>query len=195
MIVNKPLRMEIKNITVFGSGAKGCQIAFRAALYGFNVKFLAVNYDALIEVRSKFEKIGMRYLNELGVTELQVGKAQENLTFTVNMSEAMKDADLIIETIAENEQIQKSFYQELERVAPEKSIFASTSSTLLSSHILQRSSRPECFVALHFSDNILKNNIATITGHIGTDPKKIEKVTEFTKAIGMSGKLPIGIAS
>lgn len=76
-------------------------------------------------------------------------------------------------------------YTELGKVAPEKTIFATNSSTLLPSQFAGATGRPKKFLALHFANEIWKNNTAEIMKHPGTDNEVFEEVIELAKAIGM----------
>ena len=106
------------------------------------------------------------------------------------MAEAVKDADLVIEAVPEDVGIKTEFYKQLSQVAPEKTIFATNTSTMLPSQFKDLTGRPEKFVALHFANKIWVNNMAEIMGHAETDKKVFDDLVEFAKAIGMLA-LPI----
>src|SRR5699024_3321094 len=98
---------------------------------------------------------------------------------------AVADADFVIEADPEDVDIKTNFYKELGKVAPAKTVFATNSSTLLPSQFAEATGRPEKFLALHFANEIWKNNTAEIMKHPGTDVKYFNEVIEFAKAIGM----------
>jgi len=50
--------------------------------------------------------------------------------------------------------------------------------------------RPERFLALHFANNIWKQNTAEVMGHANTDPVVFDTIVDFAKRIGMLA-LPI----
>lgn len=95
------------------------------------------------------------------------------------------DADLVIEAIPEVVQMKIDFYKKLGEAAPAKTIFATNSSILLPSQFADATARPEKFLALHFANEIWKNNTAEIMRHPGTDMKVFDEVIAFAKAIGM----------
>lgn len=125
------------------------------------------------------------YQQYLGATQEQVDAAYERLTFTSDLADAVANADLVIEVIPEVVQIKIDIYANLGSVAPEKTIFATNSSTLLPSQFAEATGRPEKFLALHFANTIWKNNTAEIMKHPGTDTQVFDDVIEFAKAIGM----------
>ncbi|MFJ7951296.1 3-hydroxyacyl-CoA dehydrogenase [Lysinibacillus sp. NPDC096418] len=177
--------MHYKNITVAGSGVLGSQIAYQTAFKGFAVTVYDINDDALKIAQDRITKLKPLYQQDLGATQEQVDAAYERLTFKSDLADAVANADLVIEAIPEVVQIKTDFYTSLGKVAPEKTIFATNSSTLLPSQFAEATGRPEKFLALHFANTIWKNNTAEIMKHPGTDAQVFEDVIEFAKAIGM----------
>ncbi len=177
--------MNYKNITTAGSGVLGYQIAFQTAFYGFKVTVYDISDEALEKAKAKFDILSGAYIRDLNATPEQLEATKKNLTYTSDLAEAVKDADLVIESVPENIEIKKDFYTKLGKVAPEKTIFATNSSTLLPSQFAEFTGRPEKFLALHFANNIWVRNTAEIMGHPNTDKKVYDEVVEFAKAIGM----------
>ncbi|UYW02500.1 3-hydroxyacyl-CoA dehydrogenase [Flavobacterium agricola] len=177
--------MSFKNITVAGSGVLGYQIAFQTAFKGFNVVVYDINDAVLEQAKSKFSNLSAAYKKDIHATDKQLAETQSRLTYSSNLSEALATADLLIEAIPENPKIKIDFYQNAGKVAPEKTIFATNSSTLLPSQFASYTGRPEKFLALHFANEIWIHNTAEIMGHSGTDPEVFKAVVAFAKQIGM----------
>lgn len=177
--------MEIKNVTVFGSGVLGAQIAFQAAYHGYNVTLFDIKQVLLDQAKLKFEQFKQLYQQDINAASVDLDAAVARVSFTTDMAESVKDADLTIEAIPENVQIKKEFYTSLGTLAPAKTIFCTNSSTFLPSQFAAETGRSERFLALHFATNLLKNNLAEIMGHPGTDPKIFDQVVQFAKTIGM----------
>ncbi|MDK2584492.1 3-hydroxyacyl-CoA dehydrogenase [Romboutsia sedimentorum] len=177
--------MNYKNITVAGSGILGSQIAFQTALKGFNVSVYDINDEVLARAKEHFKCLMGNYQKDLIATQEEVHTAYERITYSCDLAAAVADADLVIEAIPEVVQIKTDFYTKLGQVAPEKTIFATNTSTLLPSMFAEATGRPEKFLALHFANEIRKNNTAEIMKHAQTDTKVFEDVIEFAKAIGM----------
>lgn len=182
--------MKIKNVTVCGAGVLGKQIAFQTAFYKFNVVLYDINIEILEKAKTALKSIGKTYQIEVNATQQDVDLSLSNITFATHLTEATKDADLIIEAIPESIKLKKAFYIQLGKVAPSKSIFCTNSSTLLPSIFAKDTGRPTRFLALHFANKIWKYNTAEIMGHATTDPKIFNLIIDFAKAIGMMA-LPI----
>lgn len=206
--------MEWKNITVAGSGTLGSQIAFQIAYKGYEVSIYDINDAVLEKAKARIQHLKEIYRDEIinygdQVDHIEIEKTsilpavqdvwereKENLltwlegidthfSYHSDLKEAVADADLIIEAIPEVPAIKTDFYKNLSQVAPEKTIFASNSSTLLPSQFADTTGRPEKFLALHFANQIWKNNTAEIMGTAKTDPQNYKDVVAFAKSIGM----------
>lgn len=182
--------MNFKNVTVAGSGVLGYQIAFQTAFHGFKVTVYDINDDILAKAKAKFFELSECYKHDLNATQEQLDNTFNNLSYCSNLAEAVKDADLVIEAVPEDVGIKTEFYKQLSQVAPEKTVFATNTSTMLPSQFKDLTGRPEKFVALHFANKIWVNNMAEIMGHAETDKKVFDNLVEFAKAIGMLA-LPI----
>ena len=177
--------MKIKNVTIAGAGTLGSQIAWQTACNGFTVMV----YDAFekgIEGGKKFhQQYAELFKSTRGISQGEIDQTFARLSYTTNLAEAVKDADLISESIPEILEIKKSFYLELAKVTPEKTIITTNSSTMLPSQFAEESGRPKKFLALHFANGIWDANIGEVMGHPGTDPEVFDLVIEFARAIGM----------
>jgi 3-hydroxyacyl-CoA dehydrogenase len=177
--------MNYRNITVAGSGVLGSQIAFQTAYKGFRVSVYDLSDDVLVQARERLGRLKENYRGDLGVTQQTVDEASSRISFFSNLAQAVANADLVIEAIPEVVHIKTDFYKHLGKVAPEKTVFATNSSTLLPSQFAEATGRPARFLALHFANGIWKNNTAEVMKHSGTDQTVFQDVIEFAKAIGM----------
>lgn len=92
---------------------------------------------------------------------------------------------MVIEAVPELLPINQDFYTKLSAVANEKTIFASNSSTMTPSQIVDFTDRPEKYLHLHFANEIWKLNIAEIMKHERTSDEVFETIIEFAKDIAM----------
>lgn len=177
--------MKLEHITVFGSGVLGAQIAFQTAFHGYTVVLYDIADDLLAKANEKFDQFGKIYQQDMNASVADIEATLARITYTTDLARSVADADLTIEAIPENIQLKKDFYMKLGKLAPEKTIFCTNSSTLLPSQFAAETGRPAKFLALHFANQIWKYNTAEIMGHPGTDPAVFETVVEFAKSIGM----------
>jgi 3-hydroxybutyryl-CoA dehydrogenase len=202
--------MNFKKIVVAGGGVLGSQIAFQSAFKGFEVTVWLRSEGSIGRTQPKLERVKSIYLNTLeamktnpdaycrgladskelsdkALDELKekAMKAFENIKLTASYSDAFNDADFVIECIAEIQEEKTEFYKTMDRYLPEHTVVVTNSSTLLPSQLAGYTGRPEKYLALHFANEIWKNNSAEIMGHPGTDQKYYDEVVDFAVAIGM----------
>jgi 3-hydroxybutyryl-CoA dehydrogenase len=182
--------MNYKHITVAGSGVLGSQIAFQTAYKGFTVSVYDINQQAIDMGKERINQLRLNYMQDLKASREEVDRALERISFYLELSEAVNQADLLIEVVPEQVAIKMDFYTKLSKVASAKTVFATNSSTFLPSKFAEVTGRPEKFLALHFANQIWLNNTAEIMKHSKTDQGIFEEVVEFAKAIGMIA-LPI----
>lgn len=177
--------MEYTNILIAGSGVLGSQIAFQTAFHGFAVTVYDINDEALNRAKDRIEQLKPLYQADLGATDEELEAAMARFTFQSDLALAAANADLVIESVPESLEIKIDFYQKLAQAAPAHTIFATNSSTLLPSQFAHATGRPEQFLALHFANEIWKNNTAEIMKHATTDEQVFNDVVAFAKQIGM----------
>ena len=137
--------MEIKNITVLGSGIMGHGIAQVSAMAGYNVILRDIEQQFLDKA---MEKISWS-LNKL-VSKEKISEEQRNEIFSrikpiVDLNEAIHDSDLVVEAVPEIMDLKKKVYAELDKAADDRIIFASNTSTLPITEIANTISRPDKF--------------------------------------------------
>ena len=113
---------------VAGGGVLGSQIAFQSAVHDFDVTLYDIDEEAAKAARKKIEAYIPRYVEDLGLDEDDLQKAADSIKITTDLKEAAQDADLVVEAIAENLDIKKDFYSDLNELAKEDTIFATNSS-------------------------------------------------------------------
>ena len=200
--------MKYKKIVIAGGGVLGSQIAFQSAYSGFDVTVLIREEDPKGEIRSRLKKLrdtyietikkmdpkkpnewarGIADINEFNKTKCidNATKAYEIIQLETDQKNALENADLVIESITENLDIKKSFYEQIAPLLPEKTVVVTNSSTLLPSKLAKYTGRPEKFLSLHFANAIWKNNIAEVMKHANTEEKYFGELLKFAEAIKM----------
>ena len=180
------MTIRIDNVTALGTGVLGSQIAYQTAYSGFDVVAYDINDKSLDAARNAIEGLAARYeLDVEGASDGRARAALGRIRYSSNLADAVRNADLVIESAPERPDVKKDLYAKLGPLAPEKTIFATNSSTMLPSDFAEASGRPERFLALHFTNEIWIRNVAEIMGHPGTSPAVYDATVEFARRIGM----------
>lgn len=202
--------MDMHKVTVAGGGVLGSQIAMQSAFEGFDVTLWLRSESSIERTRPKIERLrniyrqtldamktnpqaycrGLANSPDLPTAEIdklktRADEAADGIRLTTDKRCAFADADLVIEAIAEIEEQKADFYASIKDALPKRTILCTNSSTLLPSALAQYTGRPEKFLALHFANNIWRNNTAEIMGTSATSDAARESVVEFARQIGM----------
>jgi 3-hydroxybutyryl-CoA dehydrogenase len=141
---------DIKKICVVGAGNMGHQISLLCAMHGYKTTCT----DVVPEILKKAEKFADTYLPgrvEKGKMTKDVAEAaRKNISFTLDLKEAAKEADFVIEAATEILDLKRKIFTNLDQYAPARAILATNSSYLVSSLIADATKRPSQVVNMHF---------------------------------------------
>lgn len=199
--------MKYSNVVVAGGGVLGSQIAFQTAFCGFNVTIWLRSEGSITRTQPKLDKLKETYIEEIGKMaegngywcagiadegkfdkdELiaKVNEAYDSIKLELDMKKAVADADLVIESMAENADDKIAFYKTLAPLLPAKTVIVTNSSTLLPSQFAKYTGRADKYLSLHFANSIWKNNTAEIMSQDKTDKKYFDEIMQFANDIRM----------
>jgi len=140
----------IKNITVLGSGIMGHGIAQVSAMSGYNVVLRDIEQQFLDKAMEKIKWSLDKLVSKEKISQSQSDDIYSRIRPIVDLKEAVKDCDLVIEAVPEIMDLKKKVYAELDKVAGKNVVFASNTSTLPITEIANTTSRPERFIGIHF---------------------------------------------
>jgi len=182
--------MNIQKIGVIGAGLMGAGIAQVAAQSGFWV--------ALMDVETRFVEKGIvtidRNLKRLvDKGKMQSAEAQtirDRIKGTVSLSEAVSDADVVIEAIIENMDLKKNLYKDMDDLAPGATIFATNTSGLSITEMASVTRRTDRFIGMHFFNPVpVMKLVEVIRGYATTD----QTVAVIKGLSQKMGKTPIEV--
>ena len=142
--------MIVKNITVLGSGVMGHGIAQVSATAGYNVVLRDIKQEFLDKAMEKIKWSLDKLVSKEKISKEEGDSIFSRITPIVDLNEAVKNAELVIEVVPEIMELKKLVYAELDKVAGPEVIFASNTSTLPITEIANTTSRPEKFIGIHF---------------------------------------------
>jgi len=179
---------DIKNICVVGAGNMGHQIAVSAALAGFKVTCTDINKEIL----QKAELFADSYLPQRvakgKLTEDAAKATRARLSFTGDLNEAAKDADLVIEAAIEKLDLKLNLFAQLDKICPPHAILATNSSYIVSSKIAVATNRPEKVCNMHFFNPALVMKLVEVVKGAHVSEDTADTVMEVCKKMG---KIPV----
>ena len=199
----------MKKVVIAGGGVLGSQIAFQAAYCGFDVTIWLRSQGSIGRTQPKIDGLRNSYIDAIklmdspqgasnwcrGIADTgnfdpkkcleQVEKAYSGIKLELDMAKAAADADIIIESVAENVKDKVAFYEALAPLMPAKTILCTNSSTLLPSTFAKYTGRPDKYLSMHFANSIWKNNTAEVMAQDRTSREAFDAVVAFANDIRM----------
>jgi len=177
--------MEIKKIAVLGAGLMGhgiTQVAAQVAQCQVYVR----------DIKQEFLDNGMKMINDSlqrfvkkgEMTEAQMNEVLSRIHPTLDLKEAVADADLVIEAVTENPELKKKVLAEADSVAKPEAIIASNTSSISISEIASATKRPEKFAGMHFFNPPQLMKLIEIIRGAKTSDETLNTIVEVTKKMG-----------
>jgi len=143
--------MEVKRITVVGSGTMGRGIAQVAAFADFDVSVYDISQEILERAISTIKvNIEKHFISKGKIPREKGEEIIGRISMSTIIEEAAKEADFVIEAIPEDLHLKKKTFTELDRICPAHTILASNTSVLPVTAIAGATKRPEKCIGTHF---------------------------------------------
>jgi 3-hydroxybutyryl-CoA dehydrogenase len=176
--------VEIKKICVLGAGLMGNGIAQVCAQAGYEV--------SLRDIEKRFLDNGMNTIKKNLSREVAKGKrTQEDadailgrIKQTLDLKEAAKDEDIIMEVVIEIMDVKKKVYQELKGIVkPDGLIFSNTSSLSVTA-MATATDRPDRFIGAHFFNPVPVMKLLELVKGYETSEETLEIAKAWGKKLG-----------
>jgi len=181
--------MSVKNITVLGSGIMGHGIAQVSATAGYNVVLRDIEQKFLDKAMEKIKWSLDKLVSKEKITQQEADSIYSRIKPVVDLQEAVKDAELVIEVVPEIMELKKKVYAELDAVAAKDVVFASNTSTLPITEIANTTTRPEKFIGIHFFNPPQLMKLVEIIPGEKTSQEIIDLTKEYVKSVNKTAVL------
>jgi 3-hydroxybutyryl-CoA dehydrogenase len=177
--------MEIKTIAVLGAGLMGhgiTQVAAQVAQYEVYMR----------DIKQEFLDNGMKMINDSlqrfvkkgEMTEAHMNEVLSRIHPTLDLKEAVSNADLVIEAVTENPELKKKVLSEADSLAKPDAIIASNTSSISISEIASATKRPEKFAGMHFFNPPQLMKLIEIIRGAKTSDETLNTIVEVTQKMG-----------
>lgn len=174
---------KIKKIACFGGGIIGASWATNFAMKGYPVNMFEVQDDWL-EATKERVKVNLSILVEEGLlTAEDADAATKLITYTTSAEEALKDVQLIQESVPERYDIKQEILGQIDAYVGEDVIFASSTSGLLISEIAKLSKFPQRCISAHPYNPPHLIPLVELVGPEGSE-KAIQTAKQFYSELG-----------
>ncbi len=174
----------INKITVLGSGIMGHGIAQVSAMAGYNVTLRDIDQSFLDKAMEKIKWSLNKLVEKQKITTNQAEDILGRILPVVDLREALRGADMLIEAVPEDMNLKRKVYNEINQCSETKTIYASNTSTLPITELGELTNRPEHFIGLHFfNPPQLMQLVEVIPGKL-TNQDITDKAMDYVQRIG-----------
>lgn len=176
-------------IGIIGTGTMGNGIAQAFAQSGYDVIMKDLSNEFLQKALKTIENSLTRLVAKDKISENEKQQALAHIHTTL-VYDDIKDCVLIVEAIAENIELKKSVFRELDEVCSAETILATNSSSLSITELAACTKRPEKVIGMHFFNPVpMLKLVELIKGQLTSD-QTFEFVSNVAKEIG---KTPVSV--
>jgi len=174
-------------VAVIGGGTMGNGIAHVFAQSGFDVALVDVSKEMLDKALATIDKNMSRQVKKEIIDEATKEAALKRIATSTDLK-AVKDCQLVVEAVPENEDLKADIYKQLDDIAPDSAILASNTSSIPITRLAANTGRPEQVIGMHFMNPVPMMQLVEVVRGLATSDATADTVV---KLAGDLGKTPI----
>lgn len=176
-------------VAVVGTGTMGNGIAQTFAQAGHDVILKGRSEASLERARKNISKSLGKMVAKGKMEESVQQQIEGRITNTMDFNE-LRDADLVVEVVAENMPVKKEIFETLDKICKPEAILATNTSSLSITEIAACTARPERVVGMHFFNPVpMMKLVEVISGQL-TAQEVHDKAVEIAAQVG---KTPVSV--
>jgi len=180
----------MKHITVIGAGTMGNGIAQVMATHRFSVTLCDISQPAIDKAIKTISGSLDRLIKKESISAEDKGKIMDCIQTATDISDAVAQADLVIEAATENEAVKARIFKTMDDFAPSHCILATNTSSISITKIAGATSRPDKVIGMHFMNPVPVMTLVEIIRGYSTSDEVCQTITGLTKTIN---KVPLEV--
>ncbi len=179
---------DIKKVAVVGGGTMGNGIAHVFAISGFQVKLVETSRELADKALNTIGKNLTRMVTKEKISEKDKEEALLRIQPELNLTEAVKDVDLVVEAVPEHFKLKKKIFAEIDEHAPEHTILATNTSSISITKLAAVTDRSNRFIGMHFFNPVPVMKLVEVIRGLDTGDEVIQAIIEISEKLG---KVPV----
>jgi len=181
--------MTMKEIGIVGAGTMGNGIAQAFAVKGYAVTMTDVADAALKRGVAAIDGSLERLVKKDRLSAADKSAALARIRTSTDL-ESLKGADLVIEAATENLSLKLGIFAELDRVASERAVIASNTSSISITRLASATKRPDKVIGMHFFNPVPVMQLVELIRGLQTSDATYAVAEQAARAIG---KAPVKV--
>jgi len=176
--------MVIKKVCVIGSGTMGSGIAQVSAQAGYETTMIDVKQEFLDRGLGIIKASLGKFVQKEKIRQEEMNETLARLHTSIDMKNAAKDADYVIEAVFERAEVKLPIFGQLEDICPKETILASNTSGIPVSLLASATRRPGKVIGTHFMNPVPLMKGVEIVRTLLTSDETLEVSLDFIKSLG-----------
>ena len=176
--------MAINKVCIIGSGTMGSGIAQVAAQAGYETTMVDVKQEFLDRGMNMIKSSLGKFVQKEKIKQEEMNEALARLHTSIDMKNAAKDADYVIEAVFERAEVKLPIFGQLEESCPKETILASNTSGIPVSLLASATRRPDKVIGTHFMNPVPLMKGVEIVKTLLTSEETLKVSLDFVKSLG-----------
>ena len=171
-----------QKVGVIGAGQKGSGIAQVCAMHGLDVAIIDISDDQLKKAQGGIAKS----LEKLASKD-RLKESPDAISARIQTNtdlKTLKDFDLVIEAIVENEGIKTKLFAELDELCKPSTVLASNTSSIPITRLGKATHRPNQVIGMHFMNPVPIMKLVEVIPGMATHEEITDRITELAIGLG-----------
>ena len=175
--------MNTEHIIIAGGGTMGTSLVQIFAQKGFAVTLYSRHEETLARAQENI-RVNQEALVNQGVVSPEESTALIGLIAFTNDKACFSNADLVIESISEDMDVKKKFWDEISHLVPEDAILCSNTSGMSITEMATAVYRPERFTGMHWFNPPHIVQLVEVTKGEKTTDETADAIMELSRKLG-----------
>jgi 3-hydroxybutyryl-CoA dehydrogenase len=176
--------MAIKKVCVIGSGTMGSGIAQVSAQAGYETTMVDVKQEFVDRGMGMIKSSLAKFVQKERIKQEEMNRALARLHTSIDMKNAAKDADYVIEAVFERAEVKLPIFGQLEEICPKEAILASNTSGIPVSLLASATKRPDKVIGTHFMNPVpLMKGVEIVRTFLASE-QTLKISLDFVKSLG-----------
>ncbi len=159
----------------------GNGIAHVFAQHGYQVSLIDISTIQLEKALATISKNMDRQVSKGSLTEADKDAAFARITPFTELSDGVKQADLIVEAATENMSLKLDIFRQLDQLAPSSAILASNTSSISITKIAAVTKRPTQVIGMHFMNPVPVMKLVEVIRGYATSDEVTEIIMDLSR--------------
>ena len=168
----------------------GNGIAHAFAQSGYSVNLVDISTDSLDRAIDTITKNLDRLLSKEKISELDKNNTLSNISTNTDLTDAVKDADLVIEAATENIDVKLKIFKQLDEICDENTILGTNTSSISITKIGSVTNRMDKVIGMHFMNPVPIMKLVEVIRGKETSDITTTNIMELSRNLG---KVPVEV--